>query len=372
MSAGRPGVVIVHDHLVQCGGAERVVLAMLDAFPDAPIITAFYEPDLTYPEFGDADVRPMAINRSRLLRHNHRVALPFLPRAFGALQVDADVVVCSSAGWAHGVQALGHKVAYWHRPARWLYQPDAYLASRGMLSRAGLGLMRQSLLRWDRRAAATVERHVANSKAVAETVASVYESDSIVLPPPVALDPSGPQVEVPGLAPGYYLCVARLVGGKNVDAVLEAFASLPGERLVVVGDGDDRESLAAAAPPGAQFLGQVSDVAVMRWLYDNCAGLVAAGYEGFGLTPVEAGAFGRPSAVLRWGGYLDSMEEGRTGVFFDRPEAGLVAAAVRELAAREWSAVAIKAAYERYSLSSFVARMQAVVDEVRRPAQARV
>jgi glycosyltransferase involved in cell wall biosynthesis len=361
VSAGRPAVVIVHDHLVQCGGAERVVLAMLEAFPGAPIITAFYEPDLTYPEFGEADVRPMAINRSRLLRHNHRVALPFLPRAFSALQVDADVVLCSSAGWAHGVRALGRKVAYWHRPARWLYQPDAYLASRGLVSRAGLGLMRAGLLRWDRGAAATVDRHIANSRAVAETVASVYGADSIVLPPPVALDPSGPQEAVEGLAPGYFLCVARLVGGKNVDAVLAAFASLPEERLVVVGDGDDREALAASAPPGARFLGEVSNVAVMRWLYDNCAGLVAAGYEGFGLTPVEAGAFGKPSAVLRWGGYLDSMEEGRTGVFFDRPEAAPVAAAVRELAGREWSATDIRAASERYSLASFVAGLQAAV-----------
>src|SRR5207248_973757 len=103
----RPGdrtmkVALVHDYLTQRGGAERVVLAMLRAFPDAPVYTSLYDPAQTFAEFRDADVRPLALNRIAPLRRAHRVALPLLAPAFSRLRVDADVAICSSSGWAHG------------------------------------------------------------------------------------------------------------------------------------------------------------------------------------------------------------------------------------------------------------------------------
>ena len=88
------------------------------------------------------------------------------------------------------------------------------------------------------------------------------------------------------------------------------------------------------------LLGRVADEE-LRWLYGACLGLVAASYEDFGLTPIEAAAFGRPTAALRWGGFLDTIVEGTTGVFFDEPTPDAIAAAVDELAATSWSAGAL-------------------------------
>src|SRR4051794_5927491 len=96
-------VAIAHDYLTQRGGAERVVLSLARAFPGAPIYTSVYEPDTTFPEFAHLDVRTTPLNRLQPLRRRHRLALPMLAPAFSNVHVDADVVVCSSSGWAHGV-----------------------------------------------------------------------------------------------------------------------------------------------------------------------------------------------------------------------------------------------------------------------------
>src|SRR6187200_1150133 len=153
----RPRVAIAHDYLTQRGGAERVVLALHRAFPDATIHTTLYNPDGTYPEFGDANVVVSPLNHIGLLRREHRAALPLLPYAVSRLRIDADVVVASSSGWAHGVPTTGHKIVYCHAPARWLYQPNAFLgdeAGRSAKARA-LGALSGWLRRWDRRAAAS-------------------------------------------------------------------------------------------------------------------------------------------------------------------------------------------------------------------------
>ena len=119
-------MAIVHDYLTQRGGAERVVLSMHRAFPEAPIYTSLYEPDLTFPEFRDVDVRPSYLNRSRFLRRRHRLSLPLLAHAFSKMEVNEEIVVCSSSGWAHGIHTTGTKLVYCHSPARWLYKRADY------------------------------------------------------------------------------------------------------------------------------------------------------------------------------------------------------------------------------------------------------
>ena len=107
------------------------------------------------------------------------------------------------------------------------------------------------------------------------------------------------------------------------------------------------------------FVGRVTDTE-LRWLYANCRALVAASYEDFGLTPLEAAGFGKPTAALRFGGFLDTVEEARTGVFFDEPTPRAIAAALRELLATSWSAETAIASAARFSEERFVERLRAV------------
>jgi len=163
-------VVVAHDYLTQRGGAERVVLAMMHAFPAAPVYTSLYDDRATFPEFREVDVRTTWLERVPPLRRRHRLALPLLAPAFGHAVVDADVVVCSSSGWAHGIHATGRKIVYCHTPARWLYDGQRYLGGRRGAGWAALSIMRPYLRRWDRRAAESAARYLANS-----TVVITYE-----------------------------------------------------------------------------------------------------------------------------------------------------------------------------------------------------
>jgi glycosyltransferase involved in cell wall biosynthesis len=355
-----PGAVtVVADHLVQRGGAERVTLALQAACPGSPIVTSFYDLALTYPEFGRVVIEPSRWNRLRALRHSHRAAFPVYPFRFGLRRITSPVVICSSTGWAHGVRATGTKIVYWHAPARWLYQTDAYAGATGLAARA-VGLVGPLLERWDRAAVASVDVHLCNSTEIAGRLRRIYGIEVEVLPPPHGMDPAAAQEPTPGIEPGFHLCVSRLLPYKNVDAVVAAFATLPGERLVIVGDGPGRKALEQERPANVELLSGLTD-AQLRWLYANAGALMAASYEDFGLTPLEAASFGKPTIALRWGGFLDTVDPDRTGLFFEEPTAGAIAAAVGEGARHAWDAEAIRAHAATFAPDRFRARVHEIV-----------
>lgn len=353
-------VAIAHDYLTQRGGAERVVLSMMKAFPDAPVHTAFFQPSDTFPAFADAEIRTLALNRIEVLRRHHRLAFPLLAPAFAAHKVDADVVLCSSSGWAHGVRTTGRKVVYCYSPARWLYQGQRYLGDRRSSARYALGAVRPALVRWDRRQARSACSYITLSTVVRERIRESYGIDAEVLPPPHTIDVTGPQRLPTGIEPGFLLCVSRLLAYKNVDAVVTAFRQLPRERLVVVGTGPERQRLRQLAGTNVRFLGAVDDDG-LRALYDTCRAVVSASYEDYGLTPLEAAAFGKPSVVLRGGGFLDTVVEDGTGVFFDAPEPSQIAGAVRVLLTASWPVGDLHAHADRYDEARFIRRLREVV-----------
>ncbi|MCU1456289.1 MAG: glycosyl transferase family 1 [Actinomycetia bacterium] len=357
-------IAIVHDYLTVIGGAERVVLSMIHTFPKAPIYTSLYEPKTIIPELASGhDIRASVLNRVGLFRRNHRTAMPILGPTFSRIKIDADVVLCSSSGWAHGVQTSGRKLVYCHNPARWLYQRTEYLQQGNRLWWLMATGMHPYLRRWDRAAAASCDRYVANSSIVAERIRNAYSIDAEVLPPPTSFESTGPLRAVSGLEAGFFLSPGRLMGHKNTAALVEAFAAhLPDLQLVIVGVGPEGERLAAGAPPNVHFTGQVDDDE-LRWLYANCTALISASREDFGLTPLEAACFGKPSVLLRYGGFLDTMVDGETAVFFDQPEPAAIAIAVIRARTESWDQAAIRENAQRFSTPRFQERLRAIVAE---------
>lgn len=332
----RHDVAIVHDYLTQKGGAERVVLSMLEAFPEAALYTSVYDPDSTFPEFREYDVRALWTDKVPGLRRDHRRGLLIYPFAFSALTVDADVTVCSSSGFAHGVKTTGRKVVYCYTPARWLYdEADAYLSAWSPAVQGLAHLVTRPLRAWDKWAARTADHFLTSSTAVQERIWQTYELDATVLPPPMHVDAAGERRPLSGIDPGFLLSVGRLLTYKHVDAVVSAMDELPDQRLVVVGTGPERDKLKAMAGPNVSFAGELDD-AQLRWCYASCTGLVSASFEDYGLTPVEAAAYGKPSAVLRRGGFLDTVVEDDTGVFFEDLQPQSIARAVDRLLASPW------------------------------------
>lgn len=363
-----PRVAIAHDYLTQRGGAEKVVLSMSKAFPDAPIYTLLYDPEGTYPEFADRDIRVSPLNRVSAFRKHHRAALPVLPFAASAMFVDADVVVTSSSGWAHGFRTNGVKLVHCHTPAHWLYAREHYLKPDGdLLKRAALKVGSPLLKSWDRRAASSVDRYLAVSTAIKHRIRDAYGIDADVLPSPIAMKPHTASEPVPELqdwatdggAP-FYLCVSRLMAYKNVDAVVGAFADTD-RRLVVVGHGPEATRIERMKTPNVRMLSALTD-GQMAWLYQSCRALIAASYEDFGLTPIEAAVSGRPAVVLRWGGFLDTVIEGTTGMFFDRSAADSIAEALDRFEACEFDPDKLRSHAQRFTEQRYAESLYAAVD----------
>jgi glycosyltransferase involved in cell wall biosynthesis len=354
---GPPTVILVHDYLTQRGGAERVALEMARQFPGAPLLTTFYEPSTTFAGFQDVDVRPCLLSRLSPLRRDPRRAFPLLAGMITVRRAPAGIVLASSSGWAHGLRTRGPKIVYCHNPARWLYQPDDYFAALPRAARRAIARLLAPLRTWDRRAARSATRYLANSTVVAARIEKSYGITATVVHPPAGLLPDGPREPIPGIEPGYFLTIGRRRGYKNNELVCAA-ATAAGRRLVIVG------GASADGGPGIVGVSDISD-AQLRWLYANCAAVVAMSKEDFGLTPVEGFGFGKPCIALRAGGYLDSCVEGLTGTFVDEPDLHQLTRALRRFDPRRYSSSAITRHAQRFSPAEFGRLLR---DEVARAA----
>ncbi|MDO5633359.1 MAG: glycosyltransferase [Micrococcus sp.] len=364
-----PDVVIAHDYLTQRGGAERVVLALHRMFPDAPIYTTLYDPEGTFEEFRSARVITSPMNRVGVFRRDHRAALPLLPLASSAVHARGTIALISSSGWAHGFRFDGPSLVYCHTPARWVYLTDEYLGGPWYRSPKGIVVqaLKPLLRRWDRAAARRRTRYVANSTVVRRRIEEVYGREDVGLVfPPHSVDTAGalePIVAAQQLGEGYLLVVSRLMPYKNVDRVIAAVQAT-GDRLLVIGRGPERDRLADQAGPETVFAQDLSD-AQLRWAYARAAALVAVSHEDFGITPLEASAWGIPTVALRAGGYLDTIDEAVNGVYVDSPEVEDVAAGLLRVRQRTWDSAAIRAHAERFSEERFAAQIRAELDGVR-------
>lgn len=257
---------------------------------------------------------------------------------------------------------------YCYTPARWLYERNDYLgATPSRAYRTALKMLGPSLERWDRKAAATAAEYLAISSVSQARVKRVYGIDADIVYPPHVMNPDYPRrpAALPdawGGAPRYMLTVSRLLPYKNVDRVIEA-CRIEKARLVIVGTGPERERLRSIAGPEVLFLEGIDDDQ-LRWLYANAEALVAASFEDFGLTPVEAASFGVPSVTLSAGGYLDTVVPGRTGIFFSSPEPPHIAEALRKVRAANWRRVHIQAHAARFSEERYICEMRDRVERL--------
>jgi glycosyltransferase involved in cell wall biosynthesis len=347
-------VVLAHDYLNQHGGAERVALELARIWPQAPLYTALYRPQSTFAEFGEHEIRTSFVDRLPVDR-GFRALLPLYPLAFESFPpVDADVVICSSSAFAHGLRtsARALRVVYCHTPARWLYGND-YLGRRSLREHAAKPLM-GTLRRADRRAAQRAQLYVANSQTVRRRIRHVYGIDARVVPPPVEVERFTPRPR--GLR---LLTVSRLLPYKRLELLIAAVNRLR-VGLDIVGDGPHRRHLHRIAGPTVTFQGAAPDEVVTE-LMETCSAYCLPGIEDFGITPVEAQAAGKPVVAYAAGGALETVSEGLTGTFFSEPTADALIDAIRRLERLETSPELIARQAQRFSRAAFRANLTSVI-----------
>ncbi len=356
-------VAIVHDYLAQAGGAERVVEAMHEIWPDAPIYTSVYDADATLSSFKQMDIRTSFLQKWAGSARLHKWALPLYPLAFEQFDLSGyDAVVSSTTGFAKGVITGPETchVSYCHTPARFAWRYHEYVAQGGYgrMTQRILPLITHHLRNWDYQSAQRVDHFVANSFNTARRIRKFYGRTSDVIHAPV--DVSRFQIAARPTA-DYYLVVARLVGYKRVALAVEAMSRLD-LPLKIVGTGPEEARLRALAGPSVQFLGRVADAEVSN-LLANCRALLFPGEEDFGITPLEAMACGRPVIAFRAGGALETVADNQTGTFFDELTPDSFIEAVERLESlKPFDPLCLRAHAATFDVKLFQSRICALVE----------
>jgi glycosyltransferase involved in cell wall biosynthesis len=351
-------VALVHDYLNQMGGAERVVMAFHQMFPDAPIYTSIYDPQRVDPAFQEMDIRTSFMQKFPLVTRHHQPYLPFYPFAMESLDLrDYELVLSSSSAFGKGVitRPGTMHICYCHTPMRWCWNYREYVEREqlGGMARRVLPLLITGLRMWDQVSAMRVDHFIANSPVVAERIQKYYRRDAVVIPPPVEVSRFSfdPDIEVED----YFLIISRLIPYKRIDLAIEACnrLRLP---LVIIGAGRDLERLKRLAGPTIRFLGRLSDQEVLHY-YARCRALLFPGEEDFGITPLEAQACGRPVIAYGSGGALASVVEGITGVFFYEQTVDSLATALASFDERRYEPQTIRSHALEFDMPRFHRRI---------------
>lgn len=363
---------LVHDYLAQAGGAERVAAALHSMFPMAPLYTSVHDPRATLPIFENADVRTSFLQRGIFSqrglfssRRFHKLALPYYPAAFERFDFSGyDLVLSSSSSFAKGVLTPPETchICYCHTPSRFIWRQQEYLR-RSRSSRLTLGLLGpilSSLRAWDVESAQRVDYFVANSYHVARRIRKFYRRDvaAVIYPP----------VETAKFAPAsasevgdHFLVVSRLLDYKRLDLAVAACNRLR-VPLRVVGIGPDLPALRRVAGPTVHFLGRLSDQEVAQELA-RCRALIFPGEEDFGLTPVECMASGRPVVAYKAGGALETVVEGKTGLFFREQTVDSLAEALTAVGRLSFSPEALRKHALGFDTYVFEARLRCLIED---------
>lgn len=330
-------VAIVHYWLVSMRGGEKVVEQLCELFPQADLYTL-----VARPENLSETIRRHKLTTSFLQRlpggvKHYQKLLPLMPFAIEQFDLNGyDLVISSDTNVTKGVvtrPGVLH-VNYCHTPMRYawdMYHEYMHGFGLGRIAKMIMAASTNYLRVWDVAAANRVDHFIANSGNVRRRIRKHYRREAEVIPPPVDVE-----TFVPGGAAGdYYLMLGQIIPYKRVDVAVEAF-NRNGRRLVIIGEGSERERLKALAKPNVEFRGRLTTEEIHR-LYAGCRGFVFPGEEDFGITPLEAQACGRPVIAFGKGGALETVRDGETGLFFAEQTAESLNAAVDRLEAGDHS-----------------------------------
>lgn len=313
-------VALVHDHLMQEGGAEKVLRVFKEVYAKAPIFTLLYNPSRMEKDLASWDIRTSFLQKIPVLRNRYRWLLPFMPAATESYDFsDYDVILSSSSAFAKGIitrPGTTH-ICYCHTPTRYLWSDThSYVEelSTNRLVKAMLPMVLHKMRVWDRMSADRVDAFIANSETVAERIRKYYDREAEVIYPPVETS----KFSIAKKKGEYFLAGGRLVPYKRFDIIIEAFNRM-GLPLIIFGDGPLYDEYVRMAKPNIRFAGRVSDERKAE-LYAEAKAFINPQEEDFGITAVEAMASGTPVIAYRKGGAMETVLENDTGVFFDTQE----------------------------------------------------
>lgn len=355
-------IALVHDYLSQDGGAERVVQAFHEVWPEAPIFVLFLDKD-KMPRFADKDVRESFLRRLPFGRKKYQWYLPWMPLATERHNLsEFDVIISSTSAFAKGVitrpDAL--HICYCHTPTRYLWtDTHAYIADLkyNRLIKALLPRLIHRLRIWDKMSTDRVDHFLANSGTVAERIQKYYRRESDILYPPV--DTS--KFFISETIGDYFVSGGRMVKYKRFDLLVETFNRL-GTPLVLFGDGPERARLEKKAKSNIRFIGRISEEEKAE-LLSKAKAFIHPQIEDLGITPIESMAAGRPVIAYGVGGATETVIPGKTGVFFHEQTWESLLDTVLHFDNYTWDSNAIREWAKKFDEHTFKNRIRSYIEQ---------
>lgn len=355
-------IALVHDHLGQDGGAERVLAVLQEMYPSAPTFTLVHNPDRANPAFLKRDIRTSFLQRLPFAKRHYQWYLGLMPNAVERYDLtDFDLVISNSASFARGVITRPETlhIDYCHSPTRYLWSDTHRYVDElhyPGLVKTFVPFMLTKLRQWDRLAADRVDEFFANSRAVQQRITKYYRRPSVIMHPPVDVE----DFQVSPSVGDYYLIGGRLVSYKRYDLAVRAFNRL-GLKLKIFGSGPEEAPLRAMAKPNIEFLGKVSRSQLAE-LYARSIAFLHPQEEDFGITALEANAAGRPVIAYAAGGALETVVPGLSGTFFADQEWETLADTIIRFQPETYQPEKIRQHAATFSTAQFQKRFSSAVD----------
>ena len=356
-------IALVHDYLVQYGGAERVLEAFTEIFPKAPIFTMVYDKKLMNGFFEDKKIRSSFLQKIPFIGSHHRLFPLLMPIAIEQFDLsEFDIVLSDSNSYAKGVITNPNTlhITYCHTPMRYAWD-DCHKYLRefkySKLTKKLVPFAMNYIRLWDKISADRPDEYVANSNFVSMRIKKYYNKDSFVINPPVNMN----NFNISEKIEDYYLMTGRALPYKRFDIAIKAFNKL-GLPLKIIGKGPETDRLKKIAKSNVEFLGYLSDKQTSSY-FSRCKAFIFPPEEDFGITPLEAMACGRPVIAFKGGGALETVIENKTGIFFNEQTAESIEKSVKSFDHKKFDSKEIRDHAMKFDKEIFKKKIREFVEE---------
>jgi len=356
-------IALVHDYLVQYGGAERVLECFTELFPYAPIYTLVYSPELMHGVFEGKNIKTSFIQKLPFAKERHRIFPQFMPMAIEQFDFsDYDIVLSDSSSYAKGVITRPETlhICYMHTPMRYAWDDcQKYTSDFNFpkIIKKAVPFIMNYIRIWDRISVDRVDRLIANSNFVAKRIKKYYKRESVVIHPPVNVN----DFYISHERQDYFLMVGRLLAYKRHDIAIQAFNTM-GLKLKIIGRGPELKKLRKIAGPTIEFLGRVPDEKIADY-YAKCRAFIFPQEEDFGIVAIEAMASGRPIIAYRAGDIVENMEEKKVGIFFDSQTPEDIMRAIEKFKDSDYDPDYIREKAKKFDKAIFKAKIMEYIEK---------
>lgn len=355
-------IALVHDYLSQDGGAERVLKALHEIWPEAPIFVLFHDKKkISY--LNKEKIKESFLAKMPFVKSTFQWYLPWMPAATEHHDLrNFDVVVSSTSAFAKGVitpPGTLH-ISYCHTPPRYLWADSSeYIAelNHSPLIKTFLPGVLHRLRLWDKMSADRVDYFIANSKTVEQRIRKYYRRQAVVIHPPTEID----KYKISNQIGDYFISGGRMVPYKRFDLLISAFNRL-GLPLKIFGQGPEMDRLQKHAKSNIEFLGVINEEKKAE-LLSRARAFINPQIEDFGLTAIEAMASGRPVIAYNDGGATETILAGETGLFFHEQTWESLFDAVLKFNYENWDSATIRRQAENFGTDVFKEKMRRLIND---------